>query len=254
MARRAVYVWRIFRTGVGFAVFGGGALVIALCVFPLLRWLPGDKERHAQRIVHVTFRLWVAFATALGLLRVRWKGIERLQVPPACVVVANHPTLIDIVLLISRMPQADCVVKGAAWSNAFLAWVVRPAGYIRNDGGPALVDACASRVRRGRWLVLFPEGTRSPARRLGPFHRGAAHVALRSGVPVLPVMISCDPPTLMKGQKWYDVPQRMIEFTVEVRPPLVTPPTSVEGHALEARRLTDTMRELYEQERCDART
>jgi 1-acyl-sn-glycerol-3-phosphate acyltransferase len=233
-------------TGLGFSVFAAGASIIALCVFPLLRWIPGDRERHAQRIVHATFRLWVGFATALGLFRVRWIGTERLRMPPPCIVVANHPTLIDIVLLISRMPQADCVVKSAAWRNPFLRWIVRPTGYIRNDGGGALVDACASTVRRGRWLVLFPEGTRSPERQLGPFRRGAAHVAVRSGAALLPVLITCDPPTLMKGQKWYHVPERMIQFTVEVGEPIAPPPDAIDREHVDARRLTEEIRALYE--------
>lgn len=249
MPRRAAYLWRVFRTGLGFGVFGAGALIVALCVFPLVARLPGDRERRAQRLVHLTFRLWVWLSTGLGLLRVRWNGTERLREQPPCVVVANHPTLIDIVLLIACMPQADCVVKNAAWRNPFLRWVVTGAGYIRNDGGGTLIDTCASRVRRGRWLVLFPEGTRSPAQRLGPFHRGAAHVALRSGAPLLPVVITCDPPTLTKGQKWYDVPERAVQFTVQVGerigPGELTVADPREGVA--ARRLTAEMRVLYEQ-------
>jgi hypothetical protein len=65
------------------------------------------------------------------------------------------------------MPQADCVVKSAAWKNPALRWVLRAAGYVRNDGGSALVDDC---VARGLWSLarVFPEGTRSPSRRLGP--------------------------------------------------------------------------------------
>jgi len=247
VARLAAYIWRTFRTGIGFGVFGLGALVIA-AFFPLLAWLPGDRERRAQRVVHQTFRLWVWFATVLGLLRVRWHGRERLRGPSPCVVVANHPTLIDIVLLIACMPQADCVVKSAAWKNPFLRWVLRAAGYVRNDRGSALIDDCAARVAHGRWLVLFPEGTRSPLRRLGPFHRGAAHVALRAQAPLLPVVITCEPPTLMKGQKWYHVPNRTAQFTVQVGEPIAaTELPSPAATALAARQLTGDIRTLFEE-------
>lgn len=247
MARRVAYVWRTFRTGLGFGVFGAGAFIAALCILPFARWLPGDRERRAQRIVHLTCRLWVRFAIALGLFRVQWNGVDGLRSRDPFVVVANHPTLIDIVLLIACMPQADCVVKRAAWRNPLLRWVVSGAGYIRNDGGGALIETCVDRLRRGHRLVLFPEGTRSPARRLGPFHRGAAHVALRSGVPLLPVVITCEPPTLLKGQRWYHVPDRTVQFTVQVNRPL-RPIEISEGitEGIAARRLTAEMREFYE--------
>jgi 1-acyl-sn-glycerol-3-phosphate acyltransferase len=242
------YLWRTVRTGLGFGIFGIGALVVALGIFPLVRWLPGDADRHAQWIVHLTFRSWIWFATGLGLLRVQWYNAERFRSALPCVVVANHPTLIDIVLLIALLPQADCVVKSAAWRNPFLRRVVAGAGYIRNDGGATLVETCAARVRQGRWLVLLPEGTRSPAHRLAPFHRGAAHVAVRSGAPLLPVVITCDPPTLMKGEKWYHVPDRTVQFTVQVGEPIwarqsMEVPVS-EG--LAARQLTAEIREVYE--------
>jgi 1-acyl-sn-glycerol-3-phosphate acyltransferase len=245
VVRRAAQGWRIVRTAIGFAVFGIGALCIALVAFPLLRWLPGDSERRAQRLVQVSFQLWVWFATGIGLIRVRWCGDERLDRRPPCVIVANHPTLIDVVLLISRLPQADCVVKDAAWRNPVLRGVVSGAGYIRNDAAGTFLDACVSRVRRGRWLVLFPEGTRSPTLSLGRFQRGAAHVALRAGVPLLPIVITCDPPTLRKGERWYQVPDRTAQFTLQVGEP-ISPATLAAHEGLAARELTAEVRKLYE--------
>jgi 1-acyl-sn-glycerol-3-phosphate acyltransferase len=232
---------------VGFAVFGGGALVIALGVFPMTRWWPGDPERRAQRLVHLAFRAWIRLATTIGLFRVRWEGRDRLPTHGPAVIVANHPTLIDVVLLIANLPQADCVVKGAAWRNPFLRWVVAGAGYIRNEGGTALIDACVGRVQQGRCLVLFPEGTRSSAR-LGPLQRGAARVALRAHAPLIPVTITCEPPTLMKGQPWYEVPDRTVRFTIVVAEPLWPRafPELDGSEAVAARRVTGEVRRIYE--------
>ena len=248
MTGRVVYLWRIIRTGLGFVVFGGGALLVGLGAFPVLRWWPGDHERRAQQLVHLAFRAWIAFAVGIGVFRVHWRGRERLPAHGPAVIVANHPTLIDVVLLIAALPQADCVVKSAAWGNPFLRWVVSGTGYIRNDEGAALIEACADRVRRGRVLVLFPEGTRSPVHRLAPFRRGAAHVALRTGAPLIPVTITCDPPTLMKGQPWYRVPDRSMQFTFDVGEPIWPADWRevADPEALTARRVTGAMRRHYE--------
>jgi 1-acyl-sn-glycerol-3-phosphate acyltransferase len=171
-----------------------------------------------------------------------------LRGPGPRLVVANHPTLIDVIAIIACMPQADCVVKGAHWRNPLMRAIVRGADYIPNTDGDGLVSTCVERLREGRSLLLFPEGTRSPEGRLGAFHRGAAHIALRSGCDVLPVTIRCDPPAFTKGARWHDVPDRIIELTVEVRDPFPVPERlpSLPETPLAARRMTVALRELYE--------
>ena len=108
-------------------------------------------------------------------------------------------------------------MKTAAERHPLLRRVVKAAGYIPNDHPEALITAGTESLRQGRSLLLFPEGTRSPAGRLGPFHRGAARIALRSGTDLVPVVITCAPPTLMKGQRWYDVPECAAHITLTVK-------------------------------------
>jgi hypothetical protein len=93
-------------------------------------------------------------------------------------VLANHPTLIDVVFLISLLPNADCVVKRVA-CNPFMRGPVRAAGYISNDDGAGLVDDCIAAVRAGGSLVIFPEGTRSVPGQPPRLQRGAANIAVR---------------------------------------------------------------------------
>jgi len=146
----------------------------------------------------------------------------------------------------SLMPQLDCVVKREAWSNPFMRGVVMAAGYIPNDAGESLVDRCVERIEQGCSLLVFPEGTRSPEGGLGVFQRGAAHAALRSGRPLLPVSIRCEPPTLMRGQKWYEVPPRRMRFSIDVGEPIAPPALSAgEPRGLAARRMTAELRDFF---------
>jgi 1-acyl-sn-glycerol-3-phosphate acyltransferase len=238
---------RIIGTGSSFLVFGAGALVLGIVVYPVLSALPGGRpvrERRMQRAIHLSFRFFVKFMEAVGTIRVTVRDGDRLRGSGARLVVANHPSLIDYVLLVSLLPQADCVAKRAIWNNPITRGVVRGAGYVPNDSGEAMIGECARRLREGRTVLVFPEGTRSPARGLGRFQRGAAHVAIESGVPLLPVTIRCEPPGLMRGQKWYEVPERRMTFTLEVGVPIAAE-THGEHRAMASRAITDELREYF---------
>jgi 1-acyl-sn-glycerol-3-phosphate acyltransferase len=246
---------RVLGTGLLFAVFGIGGVLLAGVLLPLVasrRSSQEERELLAQRLVQRAFAFYLRLGTWLDLWEVKVDGEDRLAAGGA-LVVANHPTLLDIVLLISRMPQADCVVKREAWGNPFLRRIVTVCGYLPNDEGNAIVDACAERLRRGRSVILFPEGSRSPAHGLGPMRRGAAHVALRAGVPLLPVVIGCEPPALKRGQAWYRLPNRL-QFSLQVGEPLELRDLAPGGAppALAARQVTEALRRHFETRLHDA--
>ena len=247
--RRLAYGWRVVRTGVAFASFGVGAIVTAGVVWVGARGDAGRRATRAQRIVHRAFGLFAWWMARLGLLRASWIDVERLAGAAPRLFVANHPTLIDVVLLLARLPQAYCIVKSAARQNPFMARIVTRAGYLANDDGDALVEACAARLAQGGSILLFPEGTRSPRGGLGRFQRGAAHIALKSGCAIVPIVITCRPPTLLKGQPWFDVPDRRAEFVLRVGEP-IEPARYVGADAtapIAARRLTAELQARYEQ-------
>ena len=201
----------------------------------------------AQRLLHRTARLYLRILARAGLLRVSLRDAEPLRRGGPHLVVSNHPTLVDFVVLCSLMPQADCIVNPARANNPLLRQLVRAAGYVRSDAGQDLVRESVERLRRGRSLVIFPEGTRSPAGSLGSFQRGAARVALNVGCDILPVIISCDPPAMWKRWKWSELPDRAIHVTVRVREPIRWSPIGEGGFSssVAARKLTAEIRESF---------
>ncbi len=75
--------------------------------------------------------------------------------------VANHPSLIDYVMLASVMPETDCMVKSALLKNPFVSGVIRAADYLINDQADALLPASRQRLQQGDTILIFPEGTRT---------------------------------------------------------------------------------------------
>ncbi|MDE2406776.1 MAG: 1-acyl-sn-glycerol-3-phosphate acyltransferase [Xanthomonadaceae bacterium] len=243
-------LWRIVATGLSFAAFGlGGVLLLAL-TFPLLHVRVGNLDRHrrrlARRVVQRSFAFHIALMRVLGVLTYEIRGRERLQ-RDGLLILANHPTLIDVVFLISLLPNADCVVKSSLARNPFTRGPVRAAGYVCNDDGAGLIDDCIAAVRAGSNLVIFPEGTRS--RRDGPLtlQRGAANIAVRGQLDITPVRLSCSPMTLGKGEKWYRVPARRFHVVVDVQPDIAIASwwDGAPSEAVAARQLTHYLAHFF---------
>lgn len=255
-ARAAERVARIAGSGFLFSVFGIGAIVLAAALLPAarLRARAGEAaDLVAQRWISRAFGLFIQLGRWIRIWDFEVSGFDRLG-RPGTLIVANHPTLIDVVLLLARIPQCDCVVKRAAWRNPALAGIVRAAGYVPNDDGAAMIDACVERVRAGRSLLLFPEGSRSPDDGFRRFERGAAHVAIRSGQALLPVFIDCQPPALKKGQPWYALPNAVMRFRLRAGEPidvtrLVDPKDPI---AISARHVNAALLRHFEAERLAA--
>ncbi len=243
--------WRALRTGLAYLAYGAGGVVLSTLILPLQRHFTRDgarAEMRAQRIIRHGYRFFIWIMASLGLIHVRRIGCERLQAPGPLLIVANHPSLIDSALLGALLPEVDCIANTGWADNPFIRGAAAAAGYIRNDDGGAAVDEAVRRLRAGRRLLVFPEGTRSPERSLGSFQRGAAHIALRANCPFTPVVITVEPPSLMKGQKWYDVPERTMEIQIEVPSPLHLKTFLIgnETVSLAARRVTAGLREFFQ--------
>ena len=244
MVERLDRAWRVCATGFCFSSFGIGGLLLRVLVFPLLALLPwseATRQRVCRAVIHHAFRLFVWLMHVVGVIRHEVRHAERLH-REGLLIVANHPSLIDVVFLISLIRHMDCIVKDALVRNAFTRGPIMAAGFIANNAGPGLVADCMRSLGAGNNLIIFPEGTRTPLH--GPpvrLQRGAANVAVRGGFDITPVHIHCTLPMLTKGTPWWQVPQRRPHFTIEVREDIATAPfvAQAASEALAARAVTE---------------
>lgn len=239
---RLNYIWRLACTGFGFIAFSLGGFLLASIVFPaLILTHPNveDRSRRFRAVLCSAFRLFLGYLDICGILRLVVDRPDRLARCTGSVVVANHPTLIDVVVLMTLVPRAQCIVKPALWRHPFLGPVMRAAGYIPNDlDGEALLARCQASLDSGDNLIIFPEGTRSRADGDTRFQRGFANIAVLTGASIQPVIISCDPPTLRKGDRWYDIPPRRVLYQFLVQDQVRPEGGNERPRAIEARRLT----------------
>jgi 1-acyl-sn-glycerol-3-phosphate acyltransferase len=220
LVRRLERLWRQCGTAISFALFGIGGLFLTVFVFPAINLLFRDRERRAraaQRTVHLTWRLFVWIMVTLRVIDFEADGEHLLRSDTGTLVIANHPSLIDVVLIMSLMTRTQCVVKPGVWNNPFMRGVIKAANYIPNLGDPErTLSDCVAALKAGNNLVIFPEGSRTVPGREMRLERGFANIAVRAGAPVRLVTVSCTPPTLRKGERWYQSPLRRPCFRVRV--------------------------------------
>ena len=184
----------------------------------------------------------------MGILKVKVENAEKLKSGKSMLVIANHPTLIDIVFILSHMPRADCVVKLHAWNHPFFGRVARAAGYIKNDDPVEVIDRCVENLNKGDNVIIFPEGTRtSPDVVIDKFQKGAARIALKSGCNILPIKLDCQPRTLTKDKKWYEVAKKRFQLSMNVGELIDVAPVvkNAKNQFAAVKKLTNFFRDYY---------
>ncbi|HSN93188.1 MAG TPA: lysophospholipid acyltransferase family protein [Anaeromyxobacteraceae bacterium] len=184
------------------------ALLILLAALPLQALLFAvTRPFDPGRVVPGRFLRFVGVALSLAFPPWRLRVEGRWPAGGPFVVVANHQSILDI-LLLSRLPrEMKWVAKASLFAVPWAGWMLRLSGDIpvrRGDpesGGEALARARAY-LDRGVSVMLFPEGTRSTTGDLLPFKTGAFRLALEAGVPVLPVAVSGTGAGMPKGGPW----------------------------------------------------
>jgi 1-acyl-sn-glycerol-3-phosphate acyltransferase len=223
MPARLNYAWRLFATGMSFAVFGVCGVLFSVVAFPLASLWPhrASRQRAVTTVIHWFFRILVAVLQRIGVMELDVARAAALRSRSPAIVVANHPTYLDVMVLLALTPSACCVVKNAHWGNPCFWGIVRAAEYVSNAEPAGFVERCAQQLAAGYTMIIFPEGSRSPApNRLHAFSRGFAYIALEAGVPIVPVLMHCDPPAFTKQMRWYHVPARAFRMTVSVLDPV----------------------------------
>jgi 1-acyl-sn-glycerol-3-phosphate acyltransferase len=220
MIERLDKFWRGFGTGLFLALIGVVGSLMALTLFPLLWLVSRDRVRRQRRfqyLLKLSFKLYCFGIRALGTADITVIGADALKDLRGTLVVANHPSLLDVVLIMSVIPRAQCIVKAALWNHPFFRFTVRGADYIRNDLDPeTLLAACRETLAAGNNLIVFPEGTRTTPGQPLKLQRGFANIATLAQADIQLVTITCKPPILHKGGIWWKVPDRRPRFVMEV--------------------------------------
>jgi 1-acyl-sn-glycerol-3-phosphate acyltransferase len=150
--------------------------------------------------VHWFFRSYLTFLRFTGLVRLDLTALDSLRSEPRLILAPNHPSLLDAVLVISRLPNVTCIMKASLLDNPVLGGGARLAGYVRNDTQQGMVKTAVNALSDGGQLLVFPEATRTIDLPVNEFKGVAALIAKRSGASVQMILLESN--TEFLGKHW----------------------------------------------------
>ncbi len=199
------------------AVFAVSSLLWSLPAALLCYVVPQRVgEPLGKFMIMAGFRYFVKVMTLSGIIRCELGALDVLRRQGSLIIAPNHPTLLDAVLIISRLPDVTCVMKPAILNNPLLGGGARLAGYIRNDSPAKLIKRSTEKLLAGHVLLIFPEGTRTAGVRLNRFKGGFALIAKKAGVPIQTVFIESNSPFLGKGWPLFKKPRFPLVYRVRL--------------------------------------
>jgi len=179
------------------ALFWLFIVVSSLLLFPVavLIWVATVLFDRRLVLLHRFTCFWASLYTWLNpAWRVRLEGLERIRRDAAYVMVANHQSLLDILVLFRLFVHFKWVSKVENFRIPAIGWNMSLNRYIKLRRGDRasverMLDACARTIAEGSSIMMFPEGTRSPDGRLRAFKTGAFTLAQRTAAPLLPIIL-----------------------------------------------------------------
>jgi 1-acyl-sn-glycerol-3-phosphate acyltransferase len=202
---RALYTYRVFAKWLSFFLFGIFTLTLLIFIFPPMRLMLHPKEKFkksGRRFISSSLSFFVRIMHMLKIVNLETLEYESFRKIRSKIIAANHPSLLDIIMLLSLIPNADCIVNTKLNKN-IVGGVIRQLYIFNSLDFDDLLKACCDSLNQGNCLVIFPEGTRTPRTGKIVLKKGLARIALVSGCGILPVHIGgTDKYGLGKKEPW----------------------------------------------------
>ncbi|MBI1817511.1 MAG: 1-acyl-sn-glycerol-3-phosphate acyltransferase [Deltaproteobacteria bacterium] len=172
-------------------------VVSSLLLFPfaLVIWATTVLFDRRLALLHQFTCFWASLYTWLNpVWRVRIEGRERIRAGVAYVMVANHQSLLDILVLFRLFKHFKWVSKVENFRVPAIGWNMALNRYIKLRRGDRksierMMRACRDAIAQGSSIMMFPEGTRSPDGHMRAFKPGAFELALQTAAPILPIVV-----------------------------------------------------------------
>ena len=189
--RRVLYtVYEYLALWFGLGVLGIMCILWSPVSFLLYHLLPRATGGEFGRYMNMFwFRHYLWLLAVIGACRFDMTALDALRGKSPVIIAPNHPSLIDALLVVSRLPNVVCIMKTELRNNFFMRGGARFAQYISNESMIEMIRSAGDALQRGDHLLLFPEGSRTVRQPIDPFTALVGLIARRAQVPVQTVFI-----------------------------------------------------------------
>ena len=196
---------------------GAMSLTWSLACFVLYPFLSRQQGVVIGRAaISSVYRGFWACLQWVGVMRLDYTALDVLNNDAGLIIAANHPSALDALLVIARIPRGICIMRASLMQNPFLGAGAKLARYIRNDPPHSMIRSAVVNLQEGGQLVMFPEGTRTAVPPVNRFLPGITLIAHMAQVPVQTVIIETESPYLSKGWPIWRAPEFPMVFRVRL--------------------------------------
>jgi len=182
-------------------------------VFFLYYLLPRDTGKSfGRKLNSFIFRLFLNGCSYLGLIHLDLQVLDKLNTEKGIIIAANHPSMFDALLILSRIKNTSCLMKASLWNNIFLHSGARLADYVRNDSIKNMVRRSVKELQSGSNLLIFPEGTRTVQPPINRLKAGVGLISTKAQAPIQTVLLFTDSLYLSKHWPIWKAPPFPIYF------------------------------------------
>ncbi len=217
MRIRLYRLYEYFALYLALLMLGVACLLWSVLALILALLLPREQGKRFGRLgISTGFRLYLWALHECCACHFDLAELDQLRDAGPLVIAPNHPSLLDALMILSRLPDTACVLKAGLIDNVFLGAGARLAGFIRNDQFVGMARNAIAELRHGKQLLLFPEGTRTAGEVPNQFKGSVAIIACRAQVPVQLVIIEASSGFLGKGWPLFRRPDLPVYFRIRL--------------------------------------
>lgn len=248
MPRPLWFIWKTFSKSLVYLLFVLGALFLVLAVFPFVIQFVHPLKRSSRVMRGATSLIFRAMRVFMAILDhvhviISKEDQQKLRDLASTIVVSNHPSLLDVTILMSYLSRPDCIVNAKLFTRPVIKHVVKRLFIPNSIDFSRMLESCRESLDDGNCLVIFPEGTRTRQSIPRTIKKGSARISLDTGYPVLPLHIRTnDMRGLQKGDPFYRINKSGYYFYKITLGELIYPETFThESTPIAARRMTEAI-------------
>jgi 1-acyl-sn-glycerol-3-phosphate acyltransferase len=157
-------------------------------------------KRAARSSISCAFRIYLFMLRWVCCIRCDARELDALRKDGPVIVIANHPSLLDVVILLSRLPNATCIFKAALRQNPLYGIGARMAGYVSNASALDMFLGSRAELSQGSQFIIFPEGGRSRQFPISAFSNSCVLLSKMTKAPIQTILLDYSSPYL--GKQW----------------------------------------------------